>query len=160
MKDVVVFNRQGFTLVELTLAVALLSIILTSFIAFYFWGLRVFNNGIARAELQQNVRIAADYISRELRFAESLELAGAQKVSYFKPQDGNRYVLKKKGREIVVLINGVENKVASDIAELSLKMVPGKNLLVFEVVGNDGRFNYGIKSSILLKNAGEGGGPL
>lgn len=157
MKDVVVVNWQGFTLVELTLVVALLSFLLASALIFYFYGLKAFNDGVAQADLQQNVRIAADYISRELRFAKNLELVSGQEVRYKKPQDGNLYVIKKKGREIVVLINNVENKIAYNIVELNFAITPGEKFIEFEVLGDDGNFSYGVKSKVYLKNAGEGG---
>lgn len=66
-------RQQGATLVEVVLAVAIFSLILTTALAFYAGGLQSWSRGLSALDRQQNARIAMDEIVRELRYARSLE---------------------------------------------------------------------------------------
>lgn len=63
-------RSAGFTLPELLVTLSLLVIVLAVGYAFYFFGNTTFSLGEQRVDLQQNARMAADFITRELRIAE------------------------------------------------------------------------------------------
>ncbi len=65
--------QKGSTLMEVVLAVAIFSLILTAALAFYAGGLQSWSRGVSALDRQQNARIAMDIIVRELRYALSLE---------------------------------------------------------------------------------------
>ncbi len=67
-------NQRGFTLVELLVGMVLLIIILAVGYGFYFFGNRSFTEGQIQSDLQQNVRLLADLINREVRYAEVMEI--------------------------------------------------------------------------------------
>lgn len=67
-------NRRGMSLVELTIVLALMSVVLAVGYLFYDFSVRSFNVGEARSNVQQNVRIASHYIARELRYAFEVQL--------------------------------------------------------------------------------------
>lgn len=66
-------QERGTTLVEVVLAVAIFSLIMTIALAFYSCGLQSWSRGISASDLQQNARIAMDVMIRELRYARHLD---------------------------------------------------------------------------------------
>lgn len=65
-------DNSGFGLLELVIALSLLGIILTMGFMFFFFGAASFNVGEQQADIQQNARLAADFVTRELRIAERI----------------------------------------------------------------------------------------
>jgi len=71
MKETILFKQnKGITLVEMLIAVALISVVVSLGYMFYFTGFKAFDRNVNRVELQQNVRHSMSYISRELLNAE------------------------------------------------------------------------------------------
>lgn len=62
-------SKRGVTLVELLVAVALLSLIMVAFYTIFKGGTKAYETGETRVELIQNARIALDRISSEIRQA-------------------------------------------------------------------------------------------
>jgi prepilin-type N-terminal cleavage/methylation domain-containing protein len=67
-------DERGVSLVELIIVLALMSLVLAVGYMFYDFGVRSFNVGEARSNVQQNVRVASDYIARELRYSFEVQL--------------------------------------------------------------------------------------
>ncbi len=63
-------DQSGFGLVELLIVLSLLVIVLTMIFTFYLFGVTSFNIGEQQSDVQQNARIAAGFITKELRIAE------------------------------------------------------------------------------------------
>lgn len=63
-------NNSGLSVVELLVALALLSIFLSMGFTFYLFGVRSFDTGERQSDVQQNARLAGDFITKELRVAE------------------------------------------------------------------------------------------
>lgn len=120
---------------------------------FYLFGVQAFGSGSAQVDLQQNVRIAADVIQRELRFATRVEVQQhGRAVDYTLPRNDNRYSIRKKGEEIVLLTNHVENKIAYGIEELRFQLCSEGQLLDYRIEGTDGEQSYGLVSAVRLRN--------
>ena len=67
MKETILFNQnKGITLVEMLIAVALISVVVSLGYMFYFTGFKAFDRNVNRVELQQNVRHSMSFISRRL----------------------------------------------------------------------------------------------
>ncbi len=67
-------DKNGISLVELLIVLLILNIILALGYMFYSFAMRSYNVGEARSNVQQNVRIASDYISRQLRYAFEVQI--------------------------------------------------------------------------------------
>jgi prepilin-type N-terminal cleavage/methylation domain-containing protein len=65
-------NNRGLSLVELLIALFLLGIVLALGYNYFFFGMNTFNRGEQQADIQQNARLAADFITRSTRIAERL----------------------------------------------------------------------------------------
>lgn len=65
-------NISGFTMVELILTMGLTSVVLAVGFSIYFSGHNMFNISTDQSFAQRNARIAADYITRNIRSAKEL----------------------------------------------------------------------------------------
>ncbi len=65
-------DNRGLSLVELLIALFLLGIVLALGYNYFFFGMNTFNRGEQQADIQQNARLAADFITRSTRIAERL----------------------------------------------------------------------------------------
>jgi prepilin-type N-terminal cleavage/methylation domain-containing protein len=74
-------NDRGFTLVELVIAVAALSIILLGVSQFYFTAFSYGRENDAQAYLQRQADIIVDEMARHVRTAKSLEIATCSGVN-------------------------------------------------------------------------------
>lgn len=61
-------NKQGFTIVELLIGLTVLSTVIAVGYLFFFFGYNTFNTGESRSWVRANVRLAANFITDELRY--------------------------------------------------------------------------------------------
>ena len=59
-------SNKAITLVELIIAIGLITLIITLGYMFYFTGVRAFDRNVDRADIQQNVRHSMSFISKRL----------------------------------------------------------------------------------------------
>lgn len=130
-------RQRGATLVEVVLAVAIFSLMMTTILAFYTGGIQSWSRGSKNLDLQQNARIAMDIIVRELRYARSLAdfqsggvlplyrhgvegQRGADNLQYV-DVDGHWSELCFNGAKRIITLKekqGSPNEIAYDVAEL------------------------------------------
>ncbi|WP_163336833.1 prepilin-type N-terminal cleavage/methylation domain-containing protein [Desulfopila sp. IMCC35008] len=67
--NTILTTRNGFTLVELMVGLAITSVIITAVFAAYTTQQRLYVSQDQIAEMQQNLRAAVDYMAREIRMA-------------------------------------------------------------------------------------------
>lgn len=65
-------EQRGFTIIELLLALAMLSLVLVAVVTLQQQGQLAFVSGSARVQGQQNARVALDRMARELRTSEGM----------------------------------------------------------------------------------------
>jgi len=65
-------NDNGFTLVEMMVALALLSVVFTAVNSFFLSSVTAWHRSQDKAEVEENLRIGMNRLSRELRQAESI----------------------------------------------------------------------------------------
>lgn len=65
-------NKKGFTLIEIIVYVALMGTVIVSFISFVLAANQLKNKAYVVSEVNANLRIAADLISRKIRAAQSV----------------------------------------------------------------------------------------
>ncbi len=81
--------KQGMTLIELLLAMAILGIILGSMYNILHHSLTVWQLGETRTEVSQNGRIAIERMIKELRHAGGIYTAGAAEVKFWADTNWN-----------------------------------------------------------------------
>ncbi|NLJ55895.1 MAG: hypothetical protein GX334_02470 [Firmicutes bacterium] len=66
-------KEQGTTLVEVVLAVAIFSLLLTTLLTFYYSNLQSWKRSLIAVDIQQNARVAMGKIVGKLRYAHTLD---------------------------------------------------------------------------------------
>ncbi|RJQ30626.1 MAG: hypothetical protein C4589_02855 [Peptococcaceae bacterium] len=124
-------RQEGFSLVEIALAVLLVTVLLTAVLALYGRGVNAWNYGEKRAEVNDSLRIGMDRLGRELREATALSPATTASELRFYGRDGMqiRYFIynsadgNQLNREKVDEA-GTNKPVASNLTGLSLTYSP------------------------------------
>ena len=98
------WSAKGVTLIELLIAIALVSIVFTVLFSLFFYGNNTFIISSSQYDLQSEVRLAMDIIIKEVRFASYLELINVSEAcdtnlhesgfSYFYLSDGKLFHVK------------------------------------------------------------------
>lgn len=162
-------NNEGLTLVELLVAMSILLLVLSAAYSFLSLGNSSYTRGADRFNTQSTLRIAADYITNEIRFATSLNvlnsitatnlndvLETSAVLEYKKYGDTNfRYIYIDKNNQLTSLNNGVTQKIG-DPSLNSLEVVLGSFIetqyLDFKITGDQ---EYTIESTVKMLNRGE-----
>lgn len=160
-------NRNGFSLVELMVVVALLGTIIAVGYQLLFFGQNSFKKGEAQSILQNEIRTASDFISREIRNAYvdptaidpivfTLESGPPatfdsgycyiycenSKICY---RDGAGTTVAKTAPVITEFTCSLQNSNSSIPSN-------GKNYIHFIIKGESGSQKYDITSEVLLNN--------
>jgi Tfp pilus assembly protein PilW len=91
-------DERGFLLTELTVTIALLVVVLAVGFIFFFLCQRSFYEGEKKTIVQSNVRLAANYITKEVRYADNISATDMSGVkNHCLELDGNN--LKKVTKE-------------------------------------------------------------
>lgn len=68
-------HNKGITLVEMLIAVALVSVVISLGYMFYFTGFKAFDRNVDRVDMQQNVRHSLSFITKRLLNANNADVA-------------------------------------------------------------------------------------
>ena len=149
--------KNGFTLIELVLTLALLGLILACLYSFYLAGLKSWQRGIEQAELQQSARIAMDTMIRELQKAEQFSLHnGNSEIRFRIPGDSRTMRFRLLNDELVWesyptgSVGYFHNKVALGIKELSF--AAEGNLIAITLVAKSDRCTVSLSSRTRPRN--------
>jgi prepilin-type N-terminal cleavage/methylation domain-containing protein len=148
-------SEKGFTLVEVMTAISIYAILLGSVFSLYLFGVNAYKAASNRLDLQQNVRVAADFITRELRHAKALQQVNGHEIKYSNFGDTATYTIKYKNGEIVQLVNSTEVKIACNVDALIFDWDEDYKVLYFNIVGIDEGNTYAMRSAVYLQNKRE-----
>lgn len=111
----------GFTLVEVVVAVLIFSLALGAALALYQQGVLSWHREAARVDVQENLRLGLDRMSRELKAAVRLDEAQSAAVG-FEAADGRRvrYYHMADKKQLMREVDGGHNPVASYVTALLL----------------------------------------
>ena len=150
-------NKKAFTLVELMVSITLISLVL--FIAYGMMGSSniLFAKGNTKADIQSNLRLNANYISDEIRYASSIRILSAipspiDSTKKYIYSDGG--VLKQYSAGETLIIPGSLEGV---ISELYFDDKDSQNV-IFRISGTFNNETYEVESSVFMLNVGTGGG--
>jgi hypothetical protein len=142
-------GNSGLTIIELMIAATLISIVIAVGYSIYFFGTTSFGSGTAQAHAQQQVRLADDYIKREVRNAFSISV----RSEYNEWQDDfDGYIKVDTDGSLVVSGNKVSDSVISNIIVNIASEAGGSYVLTYSITGNEESQNYSLDNQILLNN--------
>ncbi|MGI6097040.1 MAG: PilW family protein [Dethiobacteria bacterium] len=158
-------KEDGFTLVEVLASLAIMSIFFAGVFSFYVFGMRGWQQGVSRMERQQNMRIALERITEELRWAEEIkdfsDMAAGYEYSemfYSRLEEGinKRYRFYLRGEQLVweSYLKGKVNSynvIALGITELRFRVNGGKVITV-ELTAEDNGHVIRMQSAVRPRN--------
>ncbi len=146
-------NRRGATLVELIVAILLVSMVLETVYRLYNTNMGIFNAGTDKSKIQQHVKFITDYISKELHYATETEIVSADTVPITISNDDNYIFLNTSGQVAHRNNSGIRIIPASyfdmPVVDLTFRGV-NTNLLRYTVI--DQKYNYEVNPQIEVKN--------
>lgn len=159
LKEKKYFKNKGVTLIEVILVLSILTVVISTAFSMGLFGNRIFNKGTSKSELQSNIRYAADYISKQLRYASNVSLTNDDDDSS-KIAD-NQYIYVDSNGMLKHFANGVTKDIVkisdSNFFEaLKFNASNGKNVVSFTVSGWTKDESYSVSSSVYLLNQNTG----
>ena len=150
-------NRRGVTLLELIIALSILSIVMLTLGSINLFGLRTFARSRDRSEHQFEVRMPAEFIARKLRYADSVEILSAVPVSM--PEgaheiflDSGQLIFREYGSASVILgTHGV-----SDYSLVMAKKSGTTNVVQY-TIGKVGTAQFDLLTDVIILNLGSAG---
>ncbi len=94
----VIKHQGGFTVIELVLALFILGLVLAGAYSFFIFSWSSFDRGSSRAVVQNNLRMAAEEITKEVRYAESIEIIDSEAIPGSAENDDVYIFLNNNGR--------------------------------------------------------------
>ncbi|WP_168198272.1 prepilin-type N-terminal cleavage/methylation domain-containing protein [Crassaminicella thermophila] len=149
-----VANKKGITLIELLLALALISMILSISYSLNIFGIKSFSKASSQANVQENVRLAVDFITQETRYATQLEILDNLETIPEKAQiDEDEYYILLNDHSIEYRYKDHSKVIANIIENLSFhKDKDADKILSFIIEGKDKKQKYDLNSKVLAIN--------
>ncbi len=143
-------NIKGITLIELLITMALMGLVLSVAYSFYSFGMKSFTGGTTQANAQMNARLVDDYLKKELRNVEEIEIfETSPREEMF---DGHFKVKDNK-----LLFN--DHPVTTDtIVDIKIKIetisagTRTRSMLTYEVTSSDGDQEFKHTGQVMLNN--------
>ncbi|AOT68179.1 immunoglobulin-like domain-containing protein [Geosporobacter ferrireducens] len=159
-------NSRGITLIELLITLAIISIVTLVISSFQIFGIRTFNIGQSQTRVQHNIRMTADYITKEMRYAYTVEFFDALPTPL---EDGKRYFV-VEGNTIKYYIDNVVapldvlNETSVDFSPILKFEKKSNKTLNFAIEGTYKGQDYNISSDVtslnLISNIPDGDGSV
>ena len=145
-------NRRGFTLVEVMAVMAIMTIVIVMIYSMVSLGINSLNMGQKSSEKQYEVRMAADFLSKQLRYANSLNFV----TSAPSPVTGKHDIYLDGTGVFNYNNNGVSSYATGVGSEQKFKLVftnipSSKNSLSF-TLGDKDDSRYDITTEVILLN--------
>jgi prepilin-type N-terminal cleavage/methylation domain-containing protein len=147
-------NESGVTLVELIIVLAIIGIVVTMASSVQLFGLKTFNMGQDQYNSQYNIRRASEYITKELRYAQTMEILSAVPAAF---ETGKKYIYVdgssiknyKGGLDIIIVHDSASSFTPSIIFNES---PVNSKILNFEINGIYDGQNFSISTEVLPVN--------
>jgi prepilin-type N-terminal cleavage/methylation domain-containing protein len=146
--------KSGFTLIELIVTIGILGIVLATAYTMGAFGSKSFNNGSAKSDIQSNIRIAANYITKELRYSSDATILASFPTT---PDSTKKYIYVKNGM-LKQYHNGIITNIIGDTSRnitTTLQFNIENNTVDFNIQGAFKNQTFQLDSTILLLNLGE-----
>jgi len=142
-------ETKGLTLMEILITLALLGIILVPIFSFYFFGTNTYEAAEKKSNIQNDVLLAAEFITKQLRTV----------IDIFLDQTPNQHKdlyngsIGLKDGCIEYYYNDKSKLITnSNIVQLSFTLKRKSNILEFHIMGGEGEDQYRIDSKVTLLN--------
>jgi len=149
-------NLKGFSLIELMVVVAVLSLIVLGLVTFFTGGTRSWISGQSQLTAQRNARQAMDYMVREIREGSNYSVGGENNsitISYPSSLGKTPITYKLSGNILQREVNSISNNLLNNVSTLVFTPDTSKIHILLELdVDNDGRPDISLNTEVNLRN--------
>jgi prepilin-type N-terminal cleavage/methylation domain-containing protein len=134
-------NKRGFTLIEIVISLALLGIVALIAFSMQSFGLKVFNTGSDRYQVQSSTGIVTEYITQRLRYAYGVTILEnyllVPEVEAISNNDAYIFVVDGVDKDSVVFRdkNGTSELSSFDSCQLNFTAASSERSLSFRIYG-------------------------
>ncbi len=149
-------NQKGITLIELLIVIGIMGVVISLGFSFLIFGTRTFKLSGERADNQFDVRMPTDFVSKEVRYADTAEILTAVPAS--QPPNtydiyidaSNQLIYNKNG--VLTTIPGVTgvNDYTFTVSRISLNTLEYK-------IGKLGTTKYDVTTQVVILNMNAAG---
>ncbi|HOB35196.1 MAG: prepilin-type N-terminal cleavage/methylation domain-containing protein [Firmicutes bacterium] len=153
MSKAMLRSQQGFTMVEMLAVVVIFLLLMFSISTVFMASLRLYHAGMQQAGLHSDLRLAAEKIIRELRFAYYLELLD-ESVWDIDAIDTSeyRYIYLDRETNTIIQLDETGSHPLSNEVIAGVSFVGNVSTLLFTLHGESGGQSYSLDSSVRLLN--------
>lgn len=146
-------NRNGVTLVELLVVLGIIGIVAIIAFSIYLFSARTYAKGTDQSSAQFDVRMTADYITREVRYATEVEiLNGAADVPAIITSDDIYIFAGTANGNIIYRDSSGSRTIAGEISGDMIFEKKTLSKLYFNITGNYTGQNFDINSEVAVLN--------
>lgn len=151
--------KKGVTLIELIVTLALISIVLTGIYSIFGFGQKTFIGGTKQYDLQSSIRLAEDYIIKEVRYAPVVTLMDKTKMSNTIAANGGvlpyeNFIYYDDTAKCIIHKNAFFTKkmVIGKSGSIEFSTVSPLKELYFKIAGEDGDKKFDVQNKIYCLN--------
>jgi type II secretory pathway pseudopilin PulG len=140
---------KGFILIEVLVVLGIFLLVLAGVMSFYISQQRLYSSGSQQVDLHTGLRLAAERISRELRFARDLKLYSD---TNWDPEEADTenysYIFYDPATRRIMLLNKDGSYPLSDPVVNGITFSSDKSTLLFSIEGGKGGASFVLDSSV------------
>lgn len=152
MKLNFLYNKKtGVTLIELIIVIAIFGLVLSIVFPMNLFGIKTFNKSNNRSQNQSDVRMAADFITKKIRYAKSVQI-----IDNPTPTEGeNELYLENSTGKIIYYENETQINIpgVSGITDYKLSFKKKSDYIIEFTVGKTDTTEYDINSEVTILNS-------
>jgi prepilin-type N-terminal cleavage/methylation domain-containing protein len=160
IKNNVIKNKNGFSLIELMVVIVILSIMILGLVTFFSGGVRSWVSGQSQLKAQREARQVMDRMVKEIRHGKSATLNSTESIKVHIPalSDSSAYYVtfEKSGRYLNRIVDSGTNHLLDNVTALNFALPDSAKLdILFEVdVDDDFNPDITLKTHVRLRNFG------
>ncbi len=153
------FKNSGFSLIELLVSIGLMGIVILILFSIYLTSNKIFNKTTNQSSNQQDVRLVADYITREIRSGKIISInendvkKGNNKyyalIFKIDSNDNKKYLYKKS---IDTSTGSTEIKIGNSLNDLKFLPASKNGMMKMSITDDEKNQNYNLVFEFSLDN--------
>ncbi|MHB1454469.1 MAG: PilW family protein [Saccharofermentanales bacterium] len=153
---------RGMTLIELVIAMAIAGIVASAAFSLFIFGNRIFGLGNKQYNVQSNIRLAANQITDEIRYAVDIEILDDMDASALSNPAGIghyiNYAYYDDGQKAIVILNRDESRAIpiEPGGQLLFNQAASEDSLVLTITSTDDGQVFSVDSEIFCLNIDNG----
>lgn len=151
----VVEKKKGLTLVELLISLALVGVVILLASSIYIFGLKIFDKGTTQSNVQDEIRVVGDFITKEIRNSVEITFNTPSNIKEYSMiyLDKNVIKYKPEGKSLEESVNKTGSIISGNNDLIfQTKNKNSKAFLNFTIKGTGKQQSYTLNSEVFLNN--------